>query len=784
MTTLSITADLAKKRLKVEGRVAAGEKVAVTVKGFGDKSVSNTRLRVMFAEKVVAIFPLPNAETGWTKDGEDLTGVLNLNTVQAERITQCGSIGCFWVLDDVSDEVRQLYGTAEHELLKWVKCPDTDVPVDLDSFPTLIEEMQQAIATFKSEIRGEWTNYQQTLSAAWTQYRDSLAELYSQFTNNVSSLVNGKASAQDLNAHTGNKSNPHEVTKAQVGLENVDNTADVDKPVSTQQQTAINSAKEQVANLVQSEARRAAGKEQELQNGIDAEGRRASSAESDLDLAIRTEKSRAEGAESALGLAKQDKLSSQQLAAVNSGIDASKVAKIAQNESAILAEVSRATTEEARLQALINAIKTFEVVVADSLPSPSSQYSKKLYLIPSTNPETRNVRDEFICVLFGGTWKWEQIGSTAIILEFDTQPTDGSSKLVRSGGIFSWVSTKINQVIAYATDTFSAKSHTHTKSSITDFPETMPPEGHVETHRYGGTDEISPQSIKALATQGVDTQTIYGNVIRISGTSDGEQTILDVFCSYGGGHIKIISSPNNSTSPRILIEKTDSTGGTYSKFLSIEADGDPETNETLPQMIDRHADEKIGGLSQNFLSSHGSTATRQAGNRNGVAYTFQGGDNDSTMYPGQGGEGAKLELGGGGTGTSGRGGHGATLELGGGGNGRDDWGGDLENGGNGSKLILRGGGHGTGSDGNRAKIEIESTGTDRTKLIIEHTGTADETLTERIRRDAKDEREMLIFDELARMDAFTSTSTESDAFDVAITKLSELLGEDVSELAA
>jgi|GEM_PF-5030265 len=34
--------------------------------------------------------------------------------------------------------------------------------------------------------------------------------------------------------------NPHEVTKAQVGLVNVDNTADSDKPVSTAQQTAIN----------------------------------------------------------------------------------------------------------------------------------------------------------------------------------------------------------------------------------------------------------------------------------------------------------------------------------------------------------------------------------------------------------------------------------------------------------------------------------------------------------------------------------------------------------------
>ena len=140
-----------------------------------------------------------------------------------------------------------------------------------------------------------------------------------------------------------------------------------------------------------------------------------------------------------LAESKADKLSSQQLAAVNSGIDADKVAKIAQNESAISAEVSRATTEEARLQALINAIKTFEAVVADSLPIPSEQYSKKLYLIPSTNPETRNVKDEFICVKVDNVWGWEQVGSTAITIEFDYEPTEGSQKAARSGGIWSWV---------------------------------------------------------------------------------------------------------------------------------------------------------------------------------------------------------------------------------------------------------------------------------------------------------------------------------------------------------
>lgn len=43
----------------------------------------------------------------------------------------------------------------------------------------------------------------------------------------------------NLETHINNKTNPHEVTKAQVGLGNVDNTADADKPISTATQTAL-----------------------------------------------------------------------------------------------------------------------------------------------------------------------------------------------------------------------------------------------------------------------------------------------------------------------------------------------------------------------------------------------------------------------------------------------------------------------------------------------------------------------------------------------------------------
>lgn len=45
----------------------------------------------------------------------------------------------------------------------------------------------------------------------------------------------------NLETHINNKSNPHKVDKAQVGLGNVDNTSDANKPISTATQNALNS---------------------------------------------------------------------------------------------------------------------------------------------------------------------------------------------------------------------------------------------------------------------------------------------------------------------------------------------------------------------------------------------------------------------------------------------------------------------------------------------------------------------------------------------------------------
>ena len=78
---------------------------------------------------------------------------------------------------------------------------------------------------------------------AWTA-RNSYANNNWEFAGDITlaGTVDGRDVATDgtnQDNHIADTDNPHSVTKSQVGLSNVDNTSDADKPVSTDQQTAL-----------------------------------------------------------------------------------------------------------------------------------------------------------------------------------------------------------------------------------------------------------------------------------------------------------------------------------------------------------------------------------------------------------------------------------------------------------------------------------------------------------------------------------------------------------------
>jgi hypothetical protein len=69
---------------------------------------------------------------------------------------------------------------------------------------------------------------------------DNTNDLEKPVSTAAQAALNLKADSSALAAHTGNVANPHAVTKAQVGLGSVDNTTDLAKPISTATQAALN----------------------------------------------------------------------------------------------------------------------------------------------------------------------------------------------------------------------------------------------------------------------------------------------------------------------------------------------------------------------------------------------------------------------------------------------------------------------------------------------------------------------------------------------------------------
>lgn len=86
-------------------------------------------------------------------------------------------------------------------------------------------------------LANEITNRANAINSLRTELKTYIDEAVGNTDTNLTALET------KVNNHIANKSNPHAVTKTQVGLGNVNNTSDADKPVSTAQATAIADAK-------------------------------------------------------------------------------------------------------------------------------------------------------------------------------------------------------------------------------------------------------------------------------------------------------------------------------------------------------------------------------------------------------------------------------------------------------------------------------------------------------------------------------------------------------------
>ena len=146
--------------------------------------------------------------------------------------------------DDIAQEVvdrNSAIDAAKTELTTAInkevsdrKAADTQVRTDLEAAVELVaEDLRGADTTLQNNITKEVNDRKGEITRVEKLISDEAAT-----RAQADTTVNAK-----VDSHIGNKSNPHGVTKAQVGLGNVNNTSDADKPVSTAQATAIADAK-------------------------------------------------------------------------------------------------------------------------------------------------------------------------------------------------------------------------------------------------------------------------------------------------------------------------------------------------------------------------------------------------------------------------------------------------------------------------------------------------------------------------------------------------------------
>lgn len=148
------------------------------------------------------------------------------------------------LVDDIAQEVvdrNTAIAAAKTELTTVInkevsdrKAADTQVRTDLEAAVELVaEELRGADTTLQNNITKEVNDRKGEITRIGGLISDEAAT-----RAQADTTVNAK-----VDSHIDNKSNPHAVTKAQVGLGNVNNTSDADKPVSTAQATAIAEAK-------------------------------------------------------------------------------------------------------------------------------------------------------------------------------------------------------------------------------------------------------------------------------------------------------------------------------------------------------------------------------------------------------------------------------------------------------------------------------------------------------------------------------------------------------------
>lgn len=159
-----------------------------------------------------------DAEFQWTVDGITWNSMQTTTSISWGNLT--GDINMqddlMALFRDISDNVTALSGTVS-DLTNQVAA----AIASLDDMQENIDGLSQDFSDLSSDVNSKIN----TLTGNVRDLQQKDIELEGNFTS-----------------HTEDTNNPHQVTKAQLGLENVNNTADIDKPISNPQKAYVDEA--------------------------------------------------------------------------------------------------------------------------------------------------------------------------------------------------------------------------------------------------------------------------------------------------------------------------------------------------------------------------------------------------------------------------------------------------------------------------------------------------------------------------------------------------------------
>lgn len=219
---ISIVTDASKAAINYERADSTG------IQGLQIPTASSAKAGVMTAaDKVKLDTTLPKQISDETTAREAA-----INALQGE------------LADDIAQEVvdrNTAIAAAKTELTTVInkevsdrKAADTQVRTDLEAAVELVAE----------ELRGADTTLQNNITKEVNDRKGEVTRIEGLISDEAATRAQADTTVNaKVDSHIGNKSNPHGVTKAQLGLGNVNNTSDADKPVSTAQATAIADAK-------------------------------------------------------------------------------------------------------------------------------------------------------------------------------------------------------------------------------------------------------------------------------------------------------------------------------------------------------------------------------------------------------------------------------------------------------------------------------------------------------------------------------------------------------------